>query len=208
MSNPYGQDPNNPYGQQPPQQPYGQQPPPQQPYGQQPPQQPYGQQPFGQPQQPQQPYGQMPPVYGGQPNYSVPQAFMMKGYASYGNRFIAYFIDSLIVGLPLSILALLAVTSESAGLLVLVYLLLFIASFGYFTYFWSTRNGQTIGQKMMNIRVVHTNGQPISIGKALLRTLGYSINGAIFALGWLWPLWDEKKQGWHDKIADTIVINA
>lgn len=60
MTNPYGQPPQQPYGQQP----YGQQP--QQPYGQ--PQQPYGQppQPYGQP-----PYGQPPqqPPYGQQPGY-------------------------------------------------------------------------------------------------------------------------------------------
>ncbi len=80
MSNPYPpQDPNNPYGSQP-EQNYGQQPPQgQQPYGQQPPQgqqpygqQPYGQQPYGQPQQPygQQPYGQTPVAYGQQGYYT------------------------------------------------------------------------------------------------------------------------------------------
>ncbi|MFD9210433.1 RDD family protein [Streptomyces sioyaensis] len=102
-------DPNNPYGQQPPQAPYGQQPPvpPQgQPgygYPQQPPQQPYGypqqqpvppQQGYGYPQQAAAPYGQP-----GMPGMGMPT-----GYASWGARLCALLIDGLIVGLVPGIL--------------------------------------------------------------------------------------------------------
>ncbi|MFG2226838.1 RDD family protein [Streptomyces sp. NPDC048644] len=109
-------DPNNPYGQQPPQAP------PQAPYGQQPPVPPQGgqpgygypqqgppqappQQPYGYPQQqapgaPQQPYGypqQQMPGYPGQPG--MPGMGMPTGYAGWGSRVGAFLIDGLIVGL-------------------------------------------------------------------------------------------------------------
>ncbi|MEV5481106.1 MULTISPECIES: RDD family protein [Streptomyces] len=101
-------DPNNPYGQQPPQAPYGQQPPvpPQgQPgygYPQQAPQQPYGY-PQQQPVPPQQGYGypQQAAPYG-QPG--MPGMGMPKGYASWGARLCALLIDGLIVGLVPGIL--------------------------------------------------------------------------------------------------------
>ncbi|QHC25843.1 RDD family protein [Streptomyces sp. GS7] len=100
-------DPNNPYGQQPPQAPQG-------PYGQQPPVPPqggapgYGYPQQGAPQQPQQPYGypqQGAPQYGGYPQqpqapYGQPgMPGMPQGYASWGARVGAYLIDGLIVGL-------------------------------------------------------------------------------------------------------------
>ncbi|WP_433857840.1 RDD family protein [Streptomyces kronopolitis] len=113
-------DPNNPYGQQPPQAPYGQQPP-QGPYGQQPPVPPQGQPGYGYPQQPpqQQPYGYpqqpVPPQQGygypqqanpyGQPGMpGIPGMGMPTGYASWGARLCALLIDGLIVGLVPGIL--------------------------------------------------------------------------------------------------------
>ena len=220
-NNPYGSQPESGYGQQPPQAPYGQ---PQQPgYGQQPPGQP--QAPYGQPQppydpnqqygQPQQPYGQQPMAYG-RPGYSVPQA-NVGAFASYGSRFWGYFLDSLILGLGLGIgFVILAIVAGSlandapaiAGILLFIaWLAVIIVSFWYFIHYW-TRTGQTPGQKIAGVRVVRLDGQPMTVGSSILRVLGYSINGSILALGWLWPLWDDKKQGWHDKLAGTIVVQA
>ena len=230
MSNPnQPQNPNNPYGSQPeqgygqpqqPQQPYGQPQQPQ-PYGQQP-QQPYGQpqtpnNPYGQSQQPygQQPYGQQPMAYGGQ-GYSVPQA-NVGAFASYGSRFWGYFLDSLILGLGLGVVfAIVAFVAGSlandapaiAGILLFIsWLAIIVGSFWYFVHYW-TRTGQTPGQKIAGVRVVRLDGQPMTVGSSILRVLGYSINGSILALGWLWPLWDDKKQGWHDKMAGTVVVQA
>jgi uncharacterized RDD family membrane protein YckC len=211
VSNPYQpQDPNNPYGQpQQPQQPYGQQPQqPQQPYGQQSygqqPQQPYGQQ----PQQPygQQPYGQQPMAYGGQ-GYAVPQASTGQ-LASYGSRFLGYLLDALIIVVCAGVLIGILGAIAGRGGLVIGYLIYIVGFFGYFAYFWSSRHGQTIGQKMAGVRVVRLDGQPMTLGNGIVRALGYAVNGMVLGLGWLWPLWDEKRQGWHDKMAGTVVVSA
>ncbi|MDT0457632.1 RDD family protein [Streptomyces sp. DSM 41527] len=112
-------DPNNPYGQQPPQGPYGQQPQaPQGPYGQQPPVPPQGQPGYGYPQQApqQQPYGYPQQQVPQQQAYGYPQQAatpygqpmagmgMPTGYASWGARLCAMLIDGLIVGLVPGIL--------------------------------------------------------------------------------------------------------
>jgi len=136
--------------------------------------------------------------------------------AGFWIRFAAYFIDGLIVGIPgIILLAIVGGFSSSSngqvsGAAVFVYLLWLIASVGYFIYFWTRPAGQTLGMKMVNIRVVKTDGSPITIGTAVARYIGMILNSIIFGLpiGWLWAVWDPNKQGWHDKIAGTYVIKT
>jgi len=42
----------------------------------------------------------------------------------------------------------------------------------------------------------------------LRQTIGYWLSGAVFYLGFIWVAFDDKKQGWHDKIARTFVVRA
>jgi uncharacterized RDD family membrane protein YckC len=69
--------------------------------------------------------------------------------------------------------------------------------------------GQTLGKKILRVRVVRTNGIDVSYSRAFARSLGYFVS-LFFAtfLGFLWALWDRKNQTWHDKIADTIVVKV
>ena len=71
--------------------------------------------------------------------------------------------------------------------------------------FWMWR-GQTPGKMLLNVKVIRTDGSNISPGYAILRYLGYLISGFFFGLGFLWIAFDARKQGWHDKIADTYVV--
>lgn len=71
--------------------------------------------------------------------------------------------------------------------------------------------GATMGKMIVGIKVVDENGRKISYGTAFIRefivkNLVYPIIFFIFYLGYLWALWDKKRQTWHDKIARTIVI--
>jgi len=67
--------------------------------------------------------------------------------------------------------------------------------------------GQTLGKRLLGIRVVGSGGAKVSYGRAFARSLGYllSIFFGTF-LGFLWALWDPRKQAWHDKVAGTRVI--
>jgi uncharacterized RDD family membrane protein YckC len=71
--------------------------------------------------------------------------------------------------------------------------------------FWAWR-GQTPGKMLLNIKIIRTDGSSLSIGYAVLRYLGYLISGFVFLLGFIWIAFDARKQGWHDKIADTFVV--
>lgn len=51
-----------------------------------------------------------------------------------------------------------------------------------------------------------TTGQPISLLQAIIRYFAYLVSALPLGLGFLWMIWDKKKQGWHDKIANTVVV--
>ena len=70
--------------------------------------------------------------------------------------------------------------------------------------------GQSWGMKATHIRLVGAqDGQPIGFGRALGRQLfGAFISGNVCALGYLWMLWDKRKQTWHDKIVNSVVVKT
>ena len=74
--------------------------------------------------------------------------------------------------------------------------------------FWLTRQA-TPGKMAIGAIVVDasTLGK-LSIGQAILRYLGYYVSMIPLMLGLIWVGFDAKKQGWHDKIAGTLVIKA
>jgi uncharacterized RDD family membrane protein YckC len=76
----------------------------------------------------------------------------------------------------------------------------------YFTYFHGT-TGQTPGKRLMGLRVVGDTGEPITFGTAFLRWVGYIISFVPMFMGFIWAGVDRRKQGWHDKIAGTVVID-
>ena len=82
-----------------------------------------------------------------------------------------------------------------------------IVSVLYFVGYWA-KSGQTIGKSMLGIKIVGMDGSTLSWGKALLRYIGYLVSGLVLSLGFLWLAFDRKRQGWHDKIAGTIVVQA
>jgi uncharacterized RDD family membrane protein YckC len=77
------------------------------------------------------------------------------------------------------------------------------------------RNGQTIGKKLIGIKVVRSDGSPISLGRIfLLRNLVPGLIAAIPLAGLVFVLVDhlmifsDKRQCLHDRFADSIVIRA
>ncbi len=60
---------------------------------------------------------------------------------------------------------------------------------------------------MLGIKLIdEQSGQPIGAGKCFLRQICHILDGLCY-IGYLWPLWDAKKQTFADKIMTTIVIN-
>ncbi|HSE96693.1 MAG TPA: RDD family protein [Blastocatellia bacterium] len=68
-------------------------------------------------------------------------------------------------------------------------------------------NGQSAGMRILGIRIARVDGRPFTIKDAVVRHLiGYPLSMAGFFLGFLWMLWDPRQQGWHDKLARTVVV--
>jgi uncharacterized RDD family membrane protein YckC len=77
----------------------------------------------------------------------------------------------------------------------------------YFTYFEGSSSGQTIGKKILDIRVVDARTQgPIGFARALARNAVAYFVSPILLLGYLWMLWDPEQQTWHDKVGSSLVV--
>jgi uncharacterized RDD family membrane protein YckC len=136
-------------------------------------------------------------------------------YAGFVTRAVAMVIDLIIIAaisavlvvivrLILDMFSLREPTIEIGALLLAIFQLVFGVL--YFTLFW-VLVGQTPGKMLMGVRVVRTNGEPVTFGVALRRWIGYYISAILF-LGFFWVLLDARRQGWHDKIGNTYVIYA
>jgi uncharacterized RDD family membrane protein YckC len=119
--------------------------------------------------------------------------------AGFFQRLGAYIVDVIIVGVVYLIVW--AIAGEAAATVVGL-----LVSIGYYIYFEGSPSGQTLGKKVLGIRVVdYSTGGPLGYSKAFIRWLGRILSG-ICILGYLWMLWDKEKQTWHDKIAGTVVV--
>ena len=80
----------------------------------------------------------------------------------------------------------------------------------YFTYLHATPAGQTVGNRVVGVRIVDADGGgSIPYSRALIRYLMSIVSGIPLALGYLWMLWDQPlRQTWHDKVASSTVVRA
>lgn len=120
--------------------------------------------------------------------------------ASFGVRFLAALVDGVMLGVIGGILS--AIFGRALGSALQLAL-----GLAYYAYLEGSPSGQTVGKKLLNIRVIDFNGGgPIGPGRALLRYVGRIISAIPCGLGYFWMLWDANKQTWHDKIAATVVV--
>ena len=147
-------------------------------------------------------------------------------FAGFWRRFVAYMIDGFIIGFIFILLmtvagfAYLAGTMSGQGGAILakitdpeqmasftlwMWAFSIFINIAYFTYFHGS-TGRTPGKTLLGLQVVSADGTSISYGIAFLRSVGYLVSSLVFCLGYIWIAFDKQKQGWHDKIAGTVVI--
>jgi uncharacterized RDD family membrane protein YckC len=84
-----------------------------------------------------------------------------------------------------------------------------LVSLIYFVVFWSyLGGGRTLGMRLLGLRVIREDGGPLGFIGALVRWVGLWISFAVCFIGVLWVAGDSRKQGWHDKLAHTLVIRV
>lgn len=70
-----------------------------------------------------------------------------------------------------------------------------------------TVEGGTFGKRIMSLRVVRSDGSGVDLWRAFVReVVGKPISVFAGMLGVVWALDDRRRQGWHDKMADTVVV--
>jgi uncharacterized RDD family membrane protein YckC len=147
-------------------------------------------------------------------------------YGGFWRRMMAFFIDNIILFIISIFILLVGLLALSLGFLshcseflperlaevtltfmFLYFLMTAFISMLYFIYFHGT-TGQTVGKMIFGLKVVQSTGEKITLGVGFLRWVGYIISGIVFCLGFIWIVFDRKKQGWHDKIAGTVVVRV
>lgn len=126
--------------------------------------------------------------------------------AGYVPRIVAWLIDSFILTafLIVVIVVVPAGLSEWSVALLLAALVVYLS---YYPVCW-THGGQTIGMRLAHIRVVRDpDAAPVGWKAAVLRLLGFAVNGFVLYLGWLWIFIDRRRRGWHDLLARTVVVD-
>ncbi len=69
-----------------------------------------------------------------------------------------------------------------------------------------SRTGKSLGRRALGISVTDAaSGRPVGFLRTLARNLFAAFISAIFYLGFLWIVWDRRKQAWHDKVFRTVV---
>ena len=121
-------------------------------------------------------------------------------YAGFWRRFAGLCLDGLVLGTVSTFLTTVLGShgASSAALGVLI-------STAYQVYFF-TSTGQTLGSKVMGIKVVDLDGNPLSVDLALIRVVGSYVSSALLGIGYLLMLWDGRKQTLHDKMAGSFVV--
>lgn len=68
--------------------------------------------------------------------------------------------------------------------------------------------GSSVGKSLLRFQVVSENtGKPIGFGLSVLREIAHAVDAAIFYIGYLFPLWDAKRQTLADKIMATVCLS-
>lgn len=122
-------------------------------------------------------------------------------YAGFWIRLLAYIIDGVIIGVTNVVLDLAIDDPLTSTLLQIAVAAVYAIGF------W-TAVGATPGKMALGLRVTMASGEPIGLGPAVLRYIGYFLSTLILLIGFLMIAFTREKRGLHDFIAGTVVIKT
>ncbi len=122
-------------------------------------------------------------------------------YAGFWIRLLAYIIDGVIVAVVNVVVDIAIDAPLTSGLLQ-------IAVGAVYTIGFWTAAGATPGKMALGLRVTMASGEPIGLGPAVLRYIGYFISTITLLIGFLMIAFTREKRGLHDFIAGTVVIRT
>jgi uncharacterized RDD family membrane protein YckC len=171
-----------------------------------------------------------PPQAAGYPPPPAPPtpALPKEAYTPWITRVLAYIIDSIpaavLIGIAYGIMIATGDTvcaqydygyggycsSSPSALGIVIAILAWLVALAYVVWNYGYRQGRTgssIGKSVMKFKVVsEKTWQPIGFGPSILRQIAHVVDGLVCYLGYLWPLWDAKRQTFADKIMTTVCV--
>lgn len=72
--------------------------------------------------------------------------------------------------------------------------------------FFSCEGRATLGKRLLGLRVADAEGEPLDLGRAVMRSIAY-LPSSFFTLGFFWALLDPKGRAWHDLAAGSGVVS-
>ena len=122
-------------------------------------------------------------------------------YIGFGTRAVAGLIDAAVIGVIWATMEISPVALPKGLIVYIAYPVYYVALTGL--------RGQTLGKMALGIMVVNERGDPPGILRAAFREIvGKFVSYIVMYHGYFSIIWDEKKRGWHDRIAKTYVIRA
>jgi len=119
-------------------------------------------------------------------------------YAGFGDRFIAWLIDAILLG-AINVVLFIAFSQSGAS-----QGFSFLIGAGY--YIIGNGTGATLGKYTVGLRCVDANGELPGLGRAAVRYIVSIFSALALLIGYLWVLWNPEKRTWHDLAAGTYVI--
>lgn len=138
----------------------------------------------------------------------------VSSYASFGSRFAALIIDSvilfvgsLLVGVVIGVV-LGAGGTDKQAIEAIANLVGLVLGWLYYAVQESSAAQATLGKRLMGIRVTDLEGAPISFGRATGRYFAKLLSGCILLIGYIMAAFTPRKQALHDMIASTLVVSG
>ena len=130
-------------------------------------------------------------------------------YAGFWIRLVASIIDSIIVVvalLPITLLFGREATSYSFQMTTASDWFWQILMAVFYIFCWVKFAG-TPGKRLLRLKVLdEKTGNKLTVMQSIIRYIGYIPSILVFGIGLFWVAFDAKKQGWHDKMAKTVVV--
>ena len=162
------------------------------------------------------------------PSYPRPQPYHAPppaGYAHWGLRAVGLLIDSVTVAIPATcgccVGSLTADRHDGwgwdnvgnvtalGGAIAVIFGLISIGLLAYNRWYLGGNTGQTWGRQVMRTRLVSLRtGHPVGMPVAFTRDVAHTVDTLSCLIGWLFPIWDTRRQTLADKIMTTVVLKV
>ncbi|MBI5624974.1 MAG: RDD family protein [Elusimicrobia bacterium] len=127
--------------------------------------------------------------------------------ARFSERVVAFCLDAAPFALGFSLSFDLALPGRVTGGGYALYLALWTGLFLVYQAFFSSDGRVSLGKRLMGLKVVDLEVEPLGIGQALMRSVTYLVS-SVLSLGFLWSLVSKSRQCWHDMVVGSVVVRV